>query len=131
MQIALTHEHIRDPAHLDLGAVLRVVQDAVAGLDGRYVLPHRDDLGPGQPTADGRGGWDEDAAAGTPLALARVLAHEDTVVQHPDGQLVVLAAVLVSVGAHAFEPTCLCRPRTPPGPPSLSPCGAGYRGPAG
>ncbi|CAM5506255.1 hypothetical protein SVIOM74S_04614 [Streptomyces violarus] len=70
-----------------LGTVLRVEQNPVARLHGPYVLPHRDDLGPGQPPADRRRG-DQDAAAGTPLALAGVLPHEYAVVQHPDGQLV-------------------------------------------
>src|SRR5690606_25788325 len=117
VQIALTHQHIRDPPHLDLGAVLRVEQHPVTRLHGPYVLPHRDDLGPGQPPAHRRRGGDEDAAPRTPLALVGVLPHEYAVVQHPDGQLVVLRTVLVSVGAHAVKPTCLRRDPTRAGQP--------------
>ncbi|GDY54021.1 hypothetical protein SVIO_046440 [Streptomyces violaceusniger] len=88
VQIALPHQDVRDPADLDLGPVLRVVEHPVTGLHGPYVLPDRDHLGPGQPSADGRGGGDDDSAGRPALALRNVGADQHAVVQHPDGQLV-------------------------------------------
>ena len=53
VQVALPHQDVGDPADLDLGPVLRVVEHPVTGLHGPYALPDRDHLGPGQrlPTA--------------------------------------------------------------------------------
>ena len=44
----------------------------------------------------------QDPPAGAPVALGGVLPHKHTVVQHPDGQLVVMGLL-----AHTPEPTCL------------------------
>ena len=117
VQIALAHQHVRDPAHLDLGAVLRVVQHPVARLHRPHVLPDRDHLGPGQPPADRRGRRDQDAAAANaarPPAMSGPDQH--TVVQHPDGQLVVRCAGRLAWRSR-HEPTCPTRDPYAPGPP--------------
>src|SRR6478736_3142224 len=64
VDVALAEQDVVPAVQLDLAAVLRVEEEALA---------HR------------RGRGDEDAAAGAPLALV-LEGDEDAVVQHPDGQ---------------------------------------------
>ena len=86
MHIALAHEHVRRAVNLDLGAVLRVVENAVTDLYRAHVLPDRDNLGPREAAADRRGGRNYDAAARPAFAARPIGRDENAIVQQLDGQ---------------------------------------------
>ena len=89
VQVALAQHDVVRALHLDLVAVLGAEQHEVADLGGAHVLAEGDDLGPHQPLGHLRRRRDEDAALGAPLAVLVRDPHQQPVVEHLDGQLVV------------------------------------------
>src|SRR5690606_12346986 len=93
VHVALAQDDVVGPPDLDLVAVLRVEQHVVADLHRPHVGADGDHLAPRQAPGDLRGRGDEDAPLRLALPVGVVEAHEHTVVQHLDGELVALVVV--------------------------------------
>ena len=90
VDIALAQHDVVGAVHLDLIAVFRIEQHLVASFDVADIGTGRNDLGPGQALPDLCRGRAEDAAATATLALGVAEFHQDAVVQHLDGQTIVV-----------------------------------------
>lgn len=90
VDIALAQHDVVGAVHLDLIAVFRIEQHLIARFDVADIGTGRNDLGPGQALPDLCRGRDEDAAATAALALGVAEFHQDAVVQHLDGQTIVV-----------------------------------------
>jgi hypothetical protein len=90
MKITFSKQHIVLAAYLYLGAVFRVEQHAICGLDCPDIGPYSDYLSPRQAASDGHSRWDQDATATAPLAGLAVGGDQHPIMEHPDGQCAVI-----------------------------------------
>ena len=88
VDIPFPQDEVVSTPYFHLVAVLGVEQHLVARLHSADIGAHRNGLGPGQALAHLGGSRDEDAASGPPLPLGYVELHQDAVVEHLDGKLV-------------------------------------------
>src|SRR4051812_40330815 len=84
MHVALAQDDQVLAVHLDLVLVLGGEEHLVADLDLPHVAADGARLAPHQPLRHLRGGGDQDAAAGAPVAVLLAERHQQAVVEHLD-----------------------------------------------
>ncbi len=81
VQISLAKEHIVDALQLDGPSVLGLEEHRVAHFDAAHIGSDRYNLGPTEPAPHLRGGGNDDAPTGTPLAVLAALTDEHSIMQ--------------------------------------------------
>src|SRR6478735_1509905 len=102
MQVTLSEQDVVLSAELHLRTILRIEEHAVPHLHRTHVGAGRHDQSPGQPTADGDGGGDDDAATAAPLARLAFGGDQDPIVQHPNREHVPIDLVTHGIAQARF-----------------------------
>jgi uncharacterized protein len=90
VDVALAQDDVVLAPDLDLVAILGVEEHPIAGLHVAHVRPHGHDFSPHQPFAHLGSGRNEDPAGRSPLTLGTTHVDHDPVVQHLDGELLII-----------------------------------------
>lgn len=89
MEVTFAQQQEGFTAYLHLGALIRVEEHPVTNLDGPHMRAGGFDPRPGQAFAHRGSRRNQDSAARSTLAVLRVELHEKSIVEHPDGELLV------------------------------------------
>ncbi|MEY4361562.1 MAG: hypothetical protein RL391_868 [Actinomycetota bacterium] len=92
VDVALTEHDVVVATDLDLVAILGAEEDSIPDFGTTYVLAQGHDLGPHETFGDLRGRWNEDSPTAAPFPFLVGYAHEETIVQHLDGKLLLRRA---------------------------------------
>lgn len=103
MNVSFAQHDVVDPAHFDFVPIIGTKEHPVSRFGGSDVGPERNHFGPHKTLGDLGGGRDQNPSGRPALTLALGNLHQETVVQHLDGEALGLVR-------HAGHGTVVCVP---------------------